>query len=76
MVGRAVDDEFGLPVAGDLRLNRNAVLAGCGGGEDSEYAMHDGSLRRHAKLESDLAHIHQLAGGVAEFNEDIVAGGA
>ena len=70
------EGEGGFPFAGDLRDDGGAILARGGGAKDFEEAVHDGARRRQAEFKPDFAHVHQLTGVVAEFNENVVGGGS
>ena len=68
--------EFGSPLADDLRGDIGTILAGSGGAQDFGNAVGDGSGRLQPEFKLDIAHVHQFAGGIAEFDEDVVGGGS
>lgn len=68
--------DFRCPLAGHLRFHSGAILAGGGSSENFAEAVHDQIGHFQAEFKRHVADIDERAVGIAEFNEQIVPGGA
>ena len=74
MALRAGEGDFGGPIAGHLRVNGRAILSGGGGSKNFSDAVHDHAWHVRRQFKCNVTHINKLSVGIAEFDENVIAG--